>query len=421
MIRVVLYSENRERNKKLGAGGKIIRPYHQREFEFQMACPCGGKKVPPFRDPESLYFLRHSFGYRIPENDWYSFMHQEEDFRRPMNEMEQDAKYGLCAIWYSRHDMYLRYQSLWDETWKSLSELPFDILIGLNIADAGKYSRIFGEEDYIILNYPCGDKTMEVNVRSMEHRRGAGEDGRYYMDSREVCHALRYRWWNDMESILACIDLSLKSREKIYLANIEQTWDVFGFSRALRLEEECLIFLDYPLRAGFRERLYLEGSLTKEEYEETMRRLHEEESWKEYHFFQKEFQIINHLAEKPEDVRCSRLPVLRVDRHYDGTYTTGEYLTGKNPAFHEILAEVISRRSSECESVFLVVDCEKRIHAPEQIDQAVYGFKLLEHSVEIFDKNGALRMFGSRLREACDSGNCVFEGHELPVRRCGTG
>ena len=53
-----------------------------------------------------------------------------------------------------------------------------------------------------------------------------------------------------------------------------------------------------------------------------------------------------------------------------------------------------------------MVDREELLSSARDIDSAVYGFRLLADSIELFEPYEAVRLFGQALEEAYASGNC---------------
>lgn len=57
----------------------------------------------------------------------------------------------------------------------------------------------------------------------------------------------------------------------------------------------------------------------------------------------------------------------------------------------------------------LVIDVDEAIGSREDMDNALCGFRAVKDSVEIFDKDAAIRMFCEALKEALHSGCCEME------------
>lgn len=117
-------------------------------------------------------------------------------------------------------------------------------------------------------------------------------------------------------------------------------------------------------------------------------------------------------ATLPKEVLFRKVPCLIVDKHTDGTYVIGEALSVKYPSFGEILSGVIPEYSPNKERCVLVVECNERLEKQEDIDNAIYGIRILQDQIELFEKDKAVQVFGMSLKEACASGQyTVVEGN----------
>ncbi len=188
------------------------------------------------------------------------------------------------------------------------------------------------------------------------------------------------------------------------------TYDIFEFGKILKDDKNCIMFLDYLHCKDCMERLYQEGKMSEEEYQEALARLKDGDAYEEYLYFKNKFRIINHCTRFPGSTNYRKLPVLMVDKNHDGTYFIHGKLTVKYPSFDELFYDVITGRSPDRERFALIVDAEELLYSAEDIDQAVCGFRVLADSIEVFNSDDALEIFGDWLREAYDSDSCTISG-----------
>ena len=99
-----------------------------------------------------------------------------------------------------------------------------------------------------------------------------------------------------------------------------------------------------------------------------------------------------------------------VDKNYDGSYWIHGCLTYKYPEFHEAISQVIEERRQDGERFVLIIDTEELLESVKDIDSAIYGFKVMPDSIEVFDVEDAVQLFGRMLKEAVASGKCKIDG-----------
>ena len=133
------------------------------------------------------------------------------------------------------------------------------------------------------------------------------------------------------------------------------------------------------------------------------------EAYQEYLFFRDKFKVISHIIVTPGGTTFRKLPILMVDKNSDGSYWIHGGLTLKYPEFHEAIGSVIEKRNKDGEMIALVIDTEELLDSVRDIDRAVYGFRTMPDSIEIFDVEDAVQLFGQMLKEAVASGRCKVD------------
>lgn len=409
MIKVQLYTDEEwrktldlrtenEENWVMDAQGKTFPLFLESHEE-------DGKGA-PFRDPESVRVLKECGYTFVSEDDWYSLRCDDWSGTRriPLSNLNYELRFALLVIWYSRQGRYTWLMgsdsgggSVGEQIWKLLADLPFDIRIAIRISDMGILKNRIEGAEYRIVNYPYGGRRIQVTVREswlgndpfyteMEGHRECstayglcmGKDGQYYSDGHSVEYAFQYYWKNDIQGIIEHIKKNYP--ERFRLAETCQEYNVFSFAEALGEREGSSIV---PLPCG-------------SWYEEVQ----------SYLYFRDKFRIICHLAAVPKEPLSRKLPLLMVDKNKDGSYGIHGSLTVKYPTLGECMGSVIEERSPERERFILVVDREELLSSARDIDSAVYGFRLLADSIELFEPYEAVRLFGQALEEVYGSGNC---------------
>lgn len=390
MIHIKLFSE-KEWLKAMGVPEKPDqKPADVEWFEGLLECCLEeAAERPPFRDKESVEFLREGGITFVSDEDWYSIYYEEGSSwktRDSISSIPKWIKFSLVAIYYSRQGRYtwMNGTCVPDEwAWSRLSSLPFDILFAVKTDDIRSIMPILGTfirfSPFQIVNYPYRKQSIEVTVKEVgenspdfctkvsdSHEDNpcygllVGKDGKYYSNRLSVEYAFLYYWKNDIEGILQHIEKNYPERPRLL--------KVYGLYNADTLSQ---VLDDYV------------GSV------------------------EEDFQFISHMVFVPKDVTFRKLPMMMVDINYDGTYWIHGSLTVKYPEFAECISDVVEERSPDKERVILVVNVEEMLSSARDVDQAVYGFRLLQDSLEIFDSYEAVQLFGKALKEAYTSGSCT--------------
>ncbi len=84
-------------------------------------------RVPPFRNPESLLFIREVDDGHLVDGDWYSYV---SPFGRTcMSSLCGGTRYALTVIYNSRKGIYTAFAGYGEDIWQRLKSLDMDILV----------------------------------------------------------------------------------------------------------------------------------------------------------------------------------------------------------------------------------------------------------------------------------------------------
>ena len=176
----------------------------------------------PFRDAESLQFLKETYGIRfISDCDWYSVWCEES--RSDITCLYDTIQWGLAAIDMSKKGIYAKFKGAEEKIWECLAKLPIDILIAMPVHEMGLHHEAIRGAEYIIENYPYDNKVIEVNVLEVENLRRVRENctevpecyscatgrwlyvdnnGKYYTCYLGVDRSFQYFWKKDVQGII---------------------------------------------------------------------------------------------------------------------------------------------------------------------------------------------------------------------------
>lgn len=223
-----------------------------------------------------------------------------------------------------------------------------------------------------------------------------------------------YQWQDDIEGIIQYIDgMEGKEDDNIRLEDVRHEYSLSEFGEILKKEEERVQNLMDPdiLQLGLaverkvRELFKLESMpQMDEESAKTLKSIYEDKDKKTLDF-SRDFCVINHLAALPKTTN-HLLPMMMVDKNFDGTYRIYGRTTVAYPEFSQCLENAVERRIASGECFVLVADANCLLECAGDMEHALCGFRVLENSVEIFDRDAAVKMFGEALKEAYYSGKC---------------
>jgi hypothetical protein len=425
MIRIKIYPDE-EYYKRVGniqkKEEKTIE-YSQNTFKSLMHnCYVWGDTCPPFRNEISRKFLKETYDVEfVDQGDWYSvtFAGDNQRERTSLWNIDNGLQYGLCLLHYSQLGVYLSYNNnVGSKVWNAMANMPFDILIAIKKSDVANMS-CSDEVDFLLENYPYQGKLIEVTVTNdvfvnkNNYRRLSevecgiggnlciGKDGKYYGSSFELMFDFEYYWQNDIEKI---IQFCQEYESTEYLVQVSQESNIFDLGEQLHLPEyEKDVFAHYLFCLMLYEKQFQEGKMTKEEYDEAIKNLMKTEDYETYLYYLNDFKVIHHLLRKPQWTEYhSQLPELMVDKNKDGTYCIRNLATVSYPGFDGILCGLLRERNPDRETYCLIVD--EKMNCARNLEYAVFGCKITQDQMELFDKDEAIKEFGKALKEAYESG-----------------
>lgn len=439
MILVKFYTEDERRKiendgkySPLGFGdlfqfGKKPEELEVLDWQSVFSSAYSGSGTPPFRDSVSVDFLEQ-LGITFVDMDWYSVMYK--GVRIPLSHLDDGFKIALSAITCSRQGKYMWFSGLGYDVLEQLAELPMDILFAICRSELEDIEYVTSLEfGCKFVNFPYQDGTIEVICKPYhtfdkncykevlysddnEAYVYKGEDGIHYCDEC-ISYVLQYRWWMDIDNIIKYID-SCK-RAKVYLAKPSQTYNLLEFGEILAGDENAIAKTRYLNQVRKLERAFHTGKITKGNYESSIQELQSGSMYDEYLYFRDVFKVVCHMVYIPEEsgVLKKDQVIISVNKCPDGTY----HLTGDLAHFEPEIGNAISSMFNKnggnyMERVSLVFrqDNSKLNYISSVrgiIDRTVFGFKVMEDCIEIFDTYEAVQVFGAALKEAQDSGKCT--------------
>lgn len=322
---------------------------------------------PPFRDAESIEFLRKGFNAEFVEGDWFSVV--TPDGRFCISSMELDVPYGLVLIHNSKLGRYTHYFPAYENTWNALNSLPIDLLVEYSLND--EYFPHFCNHRHIIVNYPHNGETAEAVVPGSEERKA------YYKRIREG-ESLTETFHNGKLHLTDLPTRALRFDWKQHLSEI-----LCSINRKLH-RKKLVTFIGVPCNFE-----YLKTVLWLDDYEI--------EDIGQY-----PLEITNHMIFLPDAANCKYPIFVIVTKLADGTFHVFEGCPVKNPTYGEYLSNAL-----ECvanlpgEHTVLFVDCPGFPRFPDDIsNHALCGFRLSGDQLDLYGKDEALWMFRTVLEEA---------------------
>ena len=250
MLRMFYYNRDDFTDKLIE---KEISMYSEREFERLVNWQYDEEhdSIMPFRDEFSKKFLKDTWDMEfVSDDDWYSIQSPEEG-RFCLSGLSKEMKYALTLLHYSRNKRVLSYKHCSKRTWKVLSDMPFDILVAVDMSKLDNWTDVCLAVDYIIENFPFNNDYLQVQVsenliRDKQEISDANgvrlyiEDGKYYACSFEIDrHFTHYDWKKHLESIIKCAGHYVKEERPI--VNKTLVCNVVEYAELLGIEENYFL------------------------------------------------------------------------------------------------------------------------------------------------------------------------------------
>lgn len=426
MIRIWFY--NTDEFARLRSEYKIFT-YCEGEYErltnWQYDKECN--PIKPFRDEYSIELLKETYDVEfISDDDWYSIKSPKEE-RFCLSGLSTTMKYALYLIHNSKKGKCTELVNCEKRIWKVLDSMPIDILVAVDITNINEDLDLELGVDYVIENYSLNDKEIKLNVTENRgylidsNYKKVGDtpiylkDEKYYIDSISFkFHEIFYFWKEHIEDIIKWAN---NYTEKEYpIINKTITCSLLEFIDKINLDynvdynvDSFLYWNEYARQLLCYNNMLNDNEISKEEYDKALKILQKEneKEYKQYLWYINDFKIISHLYVLPKERISRKLPVLIVDKYFDGSYKIWGGLTVKYPRFNEILECLIYDYYTEkCERYVIIVDVEELFTSACDIKYTNCGFKITKKCLEIFDPNDAIKLFADIAHEALSSEKC---------------
>lgn len=427
MIKMKIYSVKDYYNKIHSMNEKEGYEFEEKTFEYLSDNRNFYRRIvePPFRDKESIDFLKQLYDIEFVPDDWYSVY--VEGGRCSIHTLVRDIKYGLSVIDYSRRGYYMSFRHAHEKVWKFLANLPFDALLIARMDMLGGCFEFCGDEEFTILNYPYKEQEIEVIAKEHFYRsddfytpvdknasyRGdtgyglcIGVDGKYYISAVDIGVNFQYNWEKDVEGIIEYLD-GVKGKRYIYKES--KGYSYFKFYNMICPSKDCFYPPVYLDDLNLIKNDYRKSEITKEKYKEYIKSLQQGKDYQEYLWLRDELKIINHMLIYPDDTLYRRLGVMVIDKKHDGSYHIYRDVTVKHPRYFEEFGAVVDEHKDvEQERVMLLLKVEELPYKREDFSNVWCGFRITKNTIETFDENQALEVYLKTLKEAYYSGNCTI-------------
>lgn len=279
-------------------------PYSRETFVRDVLGSVDGPSVPPFRDPESLLFIREVDHGHLVDGDWYSYV---SPFGRTcMSSLCGGTQYALTVIYNSRKGIYTAFAGYGDDIWQRLQSLDMDILVGFHPAHYGHGLYMMPPQ-----LRGCVVESVRVDGKTYQNAVFDATGRKYYTDASGVFHF--DGWLND------------------YKADYEWDWtqhldEIFTYF-AQEAKGETLFPPTQPTALMIPSR-------------------HRDFAWPRNILCCSDAFVMEGYDSYPQ--------ALCLYKHRDGTFTVKENGTCKRPDFYIVLNHVIEWWEDDCEAAFYV-------------------------------------------------------------------
>ena len=343
------------------------------------------KKEPPFRDDDSVRFIREVDHAEFVEGDWYSIVTPYN--RTDMTALCGGTRYALTVIDNSRYGRYTSYDGYGKDIWSRLADLSLDVLIYIKTSELSALWPCLGfareiEEKVVIENYRYQGEEREAYLHKDYQRGTYIQDGRLYV--KNEFQEFLFRLDRDFALLIEEAEYLLKRAGRMYRCP-PLVMSVEEFAETL--DDQCKDYLCS----------YLDGRDSwADDYDEMNR-------------FLKNLTVHNYLHYIPEDT-LSKYPiyfVMKKNRHTGECTITKEY-GWKWPHIACILAEEFVRLSEDEKQDFIkmtvVIDSELFWHGAKEFEHALWAFKLYDNTAELYDRPVIYREFLDFIKQPFEDG-----------------
>lgn len=283
--------------------GSGFCPYNRETFVKDVLGSFDEPRVPPFRDPESLLFIREIDHAHLVDGDWYSYV---SPFGRTcMSSLCGGTQYALTVIYNSRKGIYTAFAGYGDDIWQRLQNLDMEVLVVLNPAHYGRFFFIpFQLKGCVVESVRVGGKIYQNAVYDATCREG-------YTDEAGVFH------------FSGLLDDYKDDYEWNWPQHLEEIFEYFV--------QEAKIETHFP---------------PMQPTALMIPSMHRDFAWPRNILCCSDAFVMEGYDSYPQ--------ALCLYKHRDGTYTVKENGTCKRPDFYLVLHHVIEWWADDCEAAFYV-------------------------------------------------------------------
>ena len=203
MIKVRLYNSRKDTLDSIRERN-IASNYTERDFFWLVqGSICDKEKKPPFRDEDSLRFIREiDKAELVGGEDWYSVV--TPFGRTNVTALCGGTKFSLVLINNSRHGLYTAIdegQGYGEDIWGRLADLSTDILVAFDLSKLDpSFASLPIMADYEVENFPYEGREVRAVISYQKYVREHMEDGVYYGGN--TFFEIAYRWYKDVDGII---------------------------------------------------------------------------------------------------------------------------------------------------------------------------------------------------------------------------
>lgn len=367
MIRLKLFYTEKDYMNSVLCEAPIHR-YSDKDFYRLVQGYAGEEKTgPPFRDADSVKFIREIDKAEFVKDDWYSVV--TPFGRTNMTALCGGTQYALTVIANSRRGIYTQFKGYGDDIWSRLASLSMDVLIYccVNIYSEDWHYLPFEDETrkrVVIENYRYKDEEVEAYLGNGFSK--SVIDGKLYVS--RFFEEFRLDWSKNLGIFIQGAEYLLERDGQLYkhlptITNIEE------FAKTMD-ERQAGMFNEYLGEPGIWEP-DLDGFMREKAFLESL-------------------SVHNYMLKVPKEP-IVKYPIYFIIRRRKGTCecTISKKTSCKNPSFSSLLLEDFVRLSdcekAEFEKLAIVFDIEFFGDANKVFKWAILAFKLYDNVVEIYD------------------------------------
>lgn len=366
---------------------KIICEYDRNSFiRIVNGFPSERDKKPPFRDEDSMRFIREIDRAEFVENDWYSVV---TPFNRTcMTALCGGTQYALTVIHNSRRGIYTSVENYNEDIWGRLANLSIDVLVYVKVYKMCDYFASLdipysSNISIMIENYRYEGKEMEAYIsKDVGYKGRIIKDGKLYVADcfEDFC----FSWHRNFDQLIKEAESLLKAQRYKHSPIVSNIKD---FVSTLNLDNA----------RDFFESMYID------------------DKWLEFlKDWLEPIEFHNYMEYIPDESLNKYPMYFAMKKNKNTQECVAKQCFGvKYPTFSEAMMSdfmwLPEEETADYELLIIVLDSELFLNGADEMKSALWAFKNYDNVMEMYDGDGIYDIFLDFIKQPFENGLVTFD------------